>query len=126
MQAQQSLKGGQPLPTLPVMMRTRGHGAPTLDYVLPIQRIVNWFRLKFLAGVAQTQYGLVPSHKISVTHGADKYVYWHAQGPVMSRPFDKQKDHDLVELMHPKDQLFKGASLCHLPLPQNATTTFST
>ena len=59
------------------------------------------------AGVAQPQYGFVPSHKINVTHGSDTFTYWYVQEPVTARAFDSQKDRDLVELMHAKGQSFQ-------------------
>jgi len=59
------------------------------------------------AGVAQPQYGFVPSHKITVTHGSYVYTYWYVQDPITARPFDGKKDRDLVELMHAKGQAFE-------------------
>ena len=58
-------------------------------------------------GVALPNYGLVPSHKISVTNDSNKYVYWYVQEPATARPFDSKKDRDLVELMHAKGHEFR-------------------
>lgn len=58
-------------------------------------------------GVAQPQYGFVPSHKINVTHGSDTFIYWYVQEPATARAFDSPKDGDLVELMHAKGQAFQ-------------------
>ncbi|MEX8499359.1 hypothetical protein [Leptothrix ochracea] len=59
------------------------------------------------AGVAQPQYGFVPSHKISVTDGSDTFTYWYVQDPATARAFNSQEDRDLVELMHAKGQAFQ-------------------
>ncbi len=58
------------------------------------------------AGVAKPEYGLTPSHKITITHGSDTFTYWYVQASRSCRPFDKAKDCDLVELMHSKGQQF--------------------
>ena len=59
------------------------------------------------SGVALPQYGVVPSHKITVTHGSSINIYWYVQEPATTRPFNKTQDHDLVELMDAKGQEFK-------------------
>lgn len=58
-------------------------------------------------GVAQPQYGFVPSHKINVTHGSNTFTYWYVQEPATARVFDSRKDRDLVELMHAKGLEFR-------------------
>ncbi|MDP1982855.1 MAG: hypothetical protein Q8K23_09915 [Sulfuritalea sp.] len=58
------------------------------------------------SGVALPQYNLVPSHKITVTHGSNVNIYWYVQEPATARPFDGVNDRDLVELMHAKGQEF--------------------
>jgi|GEM_PF-3492437 len=51
---------------------------------------------------AQPGLGIIPSHKISITHGSDVYVYWYVKHNPECRDFDKMKDMDLVKLMHAK------------------------
>lgn len=50
----------------------------------------------------EPRFGIVPSHKISITHGSDVYIYWYAKQNQHCRDFNKMKDMDLVKLMHAK------------------------
>jgi len=56
---------------------------------------------------AQPGLGVVPSHRISITHGSDVYVYWYVKQKQNCRDFDKMKDMDLVKLMHAKGMEMK-------------------
>ena len=43
-----------------------------------------------------------PSHKITIAHGADRYVFWYTKGNPSFRDFDKRRDIELVKSMHAK------------------------
>jgi hypothetical protein len=58
------------------------------------------------AEVAMPECGFAANHKITITRGSDVYTYWYVQTSPKCRPFDKAKDRDLIELMHPKGQQF--------------------
>lgn len=60
-------------------------------------------------GTAQPAYGFVPSHKITITHDSNTYIYWYVQESNTCRAFDSVRDRDLVELMHAKGQEFQIA-----------------
>lgn len=45
---------------------------------------------------------LYPSHKITITQGSDKYVYWYVKSQAAQEDFDKSKDSKLVRIMHAK------------------------
>jgi|SaaInlV_110m_DNA_1040235.scaffolds.fasta_scaffold05680_3 hypothetical protein len=51
---------------------------------------------------AQPGLGVLPSHKISITHGSNTYIYWYVKNKHDSRDFDKKKDNRLIKLMHSK------------------------
>lgn len=56
---------------------------------------------------AQPGLGIIPSHKISIKHGSDVYIYWYVKQNPEYRDFDKMKDMDLVELMYTKGMEMK-------------------
>lgn len=58
--------------------------------------------IEITEATAQLGLGLDPSHKISITHGSDVYVYWYVKQNPDCRDFDKLKDMKLVEQMHTK------------------------
>ena len=51
---------------------------------------------------AQPGLDIAPSHKISITHGSDVYVYWYVKQKPNCRDFDEMKDSNLIEAMHTK------------------------
>jgi hypothetical protein len=41
-------------------------------------------------------------HKITITEGTTKLVYWYVKGAKATRGFEKVRDMELVQLMHAK------------------------
>ena len=53
---------------------------------------------------AQPGLGKIPTHKITITDGPTKYVYWYTKLNAGCRDFDKMKHWELVKLLHAKGQ----------------------
>lgn len=45
---------------------------------------------------------LLPSHKITITKGSDKYVYWYVKENEQVPDFNKMNDNTLIKTMHAK------------------------
>jgi len=58
--------------------------------------------IEITEAIAQPGLGILPSHKITITHGSDKYVYWYVKQNPNCREFDKMKDMDMLKIIHAK------------------------
>lgn len=63
--------------------------------------------IKSSKATTQPNMSINPSHKISITHGSNVYVYWYVKQNHGCRNFDKNKDMDLVKLMYAKGMEMK-------------------
>lgn len=65
--------------------------------------------------VPPKEYGISPSHKITIKDDMDTFTYWYVQNEATSQPFDEDNDLDLVKRMYEKGRELKIGYFESLP-----------